>query len=141
MEANPKIEDALAVDLLKMGRSIHFAGEPGLSWYELLALVRGQWPEMHVSRERVAGVGLLDPATRALVLVADATREASWRLQAGRDTPPPDSSQSLIFPELAAREEAKTGAAPARRFRPTTQAELQAVRDRIAALQATAVPS
>ena len=129
---------------MKMGRSLHFAGEPGLSWYEVLALVRGQWPEMHISRERVDGVGLLDPTVRVLTLVADAVRDANWQRAGDGKAPRPISAAKALYPGLPDPEEptdANTGAAEKRRFRPTTQAELAAVRERIAAMQAVAIPA
>ena len=129
---------------MKMGKSIHFIGEPGLSWWEVLALVRGQWPEMHVSRERLDGVGLLDPTVRALTLVADAVRDANWQRSGDRNAPRPISAAKALYPGLPDPEEstdANTGAAEKRRFRPTTQAELAAVRERIAAMQAVAIPA
>ena len=144
LEANPELEQALTVDVMKMGRSLHFAGEPGLSWHEVLALVRGQWPEMHVSRERVEGVGLLDPAVRATVLVANAVRDANWQRAGDGKAPRPISAAKALYPGLPDPEEptdANTGAAEKRRFRPTTQAELAAVRERIAAMQAVAIPA
>lgn len=142
LEANPDIEQALTVDLMKMGKSIHFIGEPGLSWWEVLSLVRGQWPEMHVSRERLDGVGLLDPTVRALTLVADAVRDANWQRGGDRDAPRPISAAMALYPGLQPKAAAKTGEEPPkkRRIRPTTQAELQAIRDRVEALKAIAVP-
>ena len=129
---------------MKMGKSIHFIGEPGLSWWEVLALVRGQWPEMHVSRERLDGVGLLDPTVRALTLVADAVRDANWQRAGNGKAPRPIAAAKALYPGLPDPEEstdANTGAAEKRRFRPTTQAELAAVRERIAAMQAVAIPA
>lgn len=127
---------------MKMGRSLHFAGEPGLSWHEVLTLVRGQWPEMHISRERVEGVGLLDPAVRATVLVANAVRDANWQRAGDGSAPRPISAAKALYPGLPDQEspDANAGGTETRRFRPTTQAELAAVRERIAAMQAVAIP-
>lgn len=128
---------------MKMGKSIHFIGEPGLSWWEVLSLVRGQWPEMHISRERVEGVGLLDPAVRATVLVANAVRDANWQRAGVPDAPRPISAAKALYPGLPDPEEptdVKTEPPKKRRIRPTTQAELQAIRDRVEALKAIAVP-
>ena len=144
MEANPEIEQALTVDLMKMGHSIHVIGHPGISWWEVLTLVRGQWPEMHISRERVDGVGLLDPAVRATVLVADAVRDANWQRSGIGDEPRPIAAAKALYPGLPDPEEPtdeNAGPAKKRRFRPTTQAELAAVRERIAAMQAIAIPA
>ena len=128
---------------MKMGHSIHVIGHPGVSWFEVLTLVRGQWPEMHISRERVDGVGLLDPAVRATVLVADAVRDANWQRSGDPNAPRPISAAKALYPGLPEPDTtpAESGKPKKRRFRPTTQAELAAVRERITAMQAIAVPA
>lgn len=126
---------ALALDLMKMGKSIHFIGEPGLSWYEVSLLVRGRWPEMHVCRERVEGIALMEPATRVALLTADAVRGANWQ-RARSDAPQPISAHFEIYPNL---QESQPDAP--RRNRPRTLADLQRIRERVEHMRANAVPA
>lgn len=137
---------ALTVDLMKMGRHLHEAGSADLPWYEVRALVSGQWPEMHVSRHRVEGVALLDPAVRVALLTADAVRAANWQRARGTPHDYPASAATVIYPSLniTDADDDDSDATPAQRPRQrtvTTADDVARIRERLAHLRATAAPS
>lgn len=123
---------------MKMGRSIHFIGEPGCSWYEVKVLLTGRWPELHVARERIEGVALLEPATRIALMAADSVRAANWQRANDPSAPHPEPVAVALYPALEPKPD--EGGAKPRKWRPKTAADLEKIRERIAHLRATSTP-
>lgn len=91
----PGIEEALAVDLLRLGRSYHAIGSPALSWFELKCLIKFAPTSSELVKVINPTALLNTPHTVLLSLVVDALNGANWQRGGGKGARPQSVTTAL----------------------------------------------
>lgn len=83
-----KYRDALTVDLMRVGRSIHQAGSPALSWLEVRAFIKHAPPSSALRAVTDPLAEFASPTAMMSALALDALHGANWQRGGGKGARP-----------------------------------------------------